>query len=240
MPNMPHQAQQQLSRAVLRLLQQLFIVASEQATESSISWAQTGCYLMLRALTRSHEFISDPVLPLLPSDAFSILQWLSEQFTGTVHSRSIPSRDGDIANGSAAAAGSSSAQAQEQYTFSQQWRDDKFYLLITKLVLTATKQRASEAAAYAAAAIAQVRAADSKTVSVSVDPSCNGIGSTTTCNGATGKDGSPLSAAADIHTGIGPQLLCDLLHWSSAKVKSALQQLLGHGSELQETDLWII
>jgi hypothetical protein len=166
---------------VQHLLQALFATAAQQPLEQHSSWIKSSCNLLLRALTRSPQFITDPVLPLLPGDALGLLSWLNATGMGTraaaghasagaqggstsgnaelsngnvQHSVSLQDADDAAHSSSPFATGDeqSLAQQQQQYGAGKLLlRDDKVYLLLTKLIITATGLSPEAAAAAAAA-----------------------------------------------------------------------------------------
>lgn len=234
----PSAAKQQLSKAFLQLLQQLITAASKQQAARSNIWVKTGCNLLLRALTRSPQFLCDPMLPLLPEDAYSMLTWLRELSMGS-------KATGVSSAGSAAevpsASSTAGAAAAQQSVAKLVWRDDKFYLLVTKLLITATGLLPEDALAAAAAAAYQESGEPMPPSTVEAEAAANGrhaVG--TTANGhkaaTVGWASLPNSNGVTQSSNMDPQLLCDLLEWSSTKVKLALQQLLGHAGT--QASLW--
>uniref|UniRef100_A0A383V936 1-phosphatidylinositol 4-kinase n=1 Tax=Tetradesmus obliquus TaxID=3088 RepID=A0A383V936_TETOB len=266
-PSIPKAAQQQLSSAVQQLLQALFATAAQQPLEQHSSWIKSSCNLLLRALTRSPQFISDPMLPLLPADALRLLSWLNATAMGTTaaataaatagsgavavrnggsassngnmqHSRTA---DDDAARSSSSpfAAGEELAQQQQQYGAGKLLlRDDKVYLLLTKLIMTATGLSPEGAAAAAAARDAADADADGVATAASGYSTAAANGSAlrsvafseplaqpaAATSALAGNSGSSSSASIS-----DPGLLIQLLEWSGTKVKLAMQQLLDAG-----------
>jgi hypothetical protein len=280
-PSIPKAAQQQLSSAVQSLLQALFATAAQQPLEQHSSWIKSSCNLLLRALTRSPQFITDPMLPLLPGDAIGLLSWLNATGLGTragaaaaaaaaghaaaraqggngpcnvalsngnmqQHSVSAQDDADDAAHSNSPFATGDEqllAQQQQQYGAGKLLlRDDKVYLLLTKLIITATGL-SPEAAAAAAAAH------DAADADVDSTPASSGHGAAVANGSATSRTvaftrplvPTPASAAAAAGAGHSsdsssasisdPGLLIQLLEWSSTKVKLAMQQLLDAGGE---------
>eukprot|EP00878_Enallax_costatus_P012821 GHUV01013388.1.p1 GENE.GHUV01013388.1~~GHUV01013388.1.p1 ORF type:complete len:2087 (+),score=705.77 GHUV01013388.1:215-6475(+) len=231
--SMPRSAQQQLSKAVLHLLQQLYTAASKEQAARSSNWAKTGCNLLLRALTRSPRFVSDPTLPLLPEDANSMLQWLKQSSmpapTAADSSSNQPNASGLRADAVGTAGGAAAAAGQQPASLLA-WRDDKFYLLVTKLVLTATGLPQEGTAPTVAPSFGAAASQPSS----STQPAAMANGHSTSVATANGVKASVGWATLPHSNGtakpmfVDPGLLCDLLEWSSTKVKLALQQLLGH------------
>ncbi|KAF8068220.1 PI4KA1 [Scenedesmus sp. PABB004] len=198
-PATPPSAAAALSSAVEALLQGLFVAAAAQPVEQLAGWMKCGANLLLRALTRSPQFVADPLLPLLPRDAAGTLAWLNRTAMAT-RAAATSGGGGHSGGGRAAAAAAAAAAAVANGPLQPQagagggqllLRDDKFYLLLAKLILTATGL-SPEAAAGAAAAPPAVALA-------------NGHGAGAGCD---------------------PGLLCELLEWSSSKVKLSMEQLL--------------
>jgi hypothetical protein len=256
---------------VQALLQALFATAAQQPLEQHSSWIKSSCNLLLRALTRSPQFITDPVLPLLPGDALGLLSWLNATGMGTraaaataghasagtpgdvalsngsmqQHGVSEPDADDAAHSSSPFATGEdqSLAQQQQQYGAGKLLlRDDKVYLLLTKLIITATGL-SPEAAAAAAAAhdAADADVTDSTPASSSHGAAAavaNGSATSRTVAftrplaptpaSAAGAGNSSDSSSASISD---PGLLIQLLEWSSTKVKLAMQLLLDAGGE---------
>jgi hypothetical protein len=257
-------AQQQLSSAVKQLLQALFATAAQQPLEQHSSWIKSSCNLLLRALTRSPQFISDPMLPMLPGDAMGLLSWLNATAMGTSaaataaghHSAgsagsgavsngsllysSMPDGDGDAAHSNSPCATGDEqvlAQQRQQYGAGKLLlRDDKVYLLLTKLIITATGLSPEAAAAAAAAnyatdaggAMASTAAANgaaARSVSFSKPPAVPPAGGFTAHGGGNSSGSNSSASISD------PGLLIELLEWSGTKVKLAMQQLLEAGGE---------
>jgi hypothetical protein len=252
---------------VQQLLQALFATAAQQPLEQHSSCIKSSCNLLLRALTRSPQFISDPMLPLLPGDALGLLSWLDATAMGTKAATAAAGRasadaahdgaialsngggassngnmqcssgaDSDVAHSSSPfATGEEQALAQQQQQYGAGkllLRDDKVYLLLTKLVMTATGLSSEAAAAAAAvhdeadgdadnpaavdghgAAAANGTAARSVAFSKPLAPAA----------ASTAYGGGSSSSSASISD---PGLLIQLLEWSGTKVKLAMQQLL--------------
>jgi hypothetical protein len=160
---LPAPRQQQLSGALrslaLALLdaaldQQLLAVASgddaapgaDGGAAAAAPWAKSGANLMLRSLTREEPFLSGGLLPLLPEDAAAALEAVAAR---------APAKGGASANGAALAnggpppapkrgrgssgsGGSGDADGKAPgVPLPALLRDDKAYLLLSKLVATA-------------------------------------------------------------------------------------------------------
>lgn len=225
-PVVPASAKQQLSRAVQDLLQQLFTTVTQDSCSQQPGWDRCGCYLLLRALTRSQQFLQDPGLPVLPEAAVSTLKWVKQRVLGT-----------------------STRQDSLQQAAHLSAQDDKPFLLLTRLVLTATGAPAAVAAAAAESDGAGYYAAIASAVSAAAtkgsaapgsgvrwsDAADTGGPSEAAVAGAAGAaNGSrhrndvadAAAAAAGSACVRDPELLCELLDWSGTKVKLALQRLL--------------
>jgi hypothetical protein len=224
-PTVPDTSKQQLSSAVQDLFKQLFITVTQEQPAQQPGWDRCGCYLLLRALTRSQQFLHDPGLPILPSAAVETLRWLKQHVLG-------------------AQAGKDAAV---QLTARLPAQDDKPFLLLTRLVLTATGAPAAVAAAaaeldgagyysaiYSAVSAAAVKGAPGSSVRWSdttdmAGPDGSARRTAVGVNGlAHGRDADAAAAAAAAASACvrDPVLLCELLEWSSTKVKLALHRLL--------------
>jgi hypothetical protein len=234
-PVVPASAKQQLSRAVQDLLQQLFTAVTQDRCTQAPGWDRCGCYLLLRALTRSQQFLLDPGLPVLPEAAVSTLKWVKQCLLGP----------------------SSTRQESMQQAAHLSAQDDKPFLLLTRLVLTATGAPAAVAAAAAESDGAGYYAAIASAVSAGAIKGAAAPGSGVRwsdtgpgdaaaaaaaaggANGSRHRGGDVADAAAAAAAGSAcvrdPELLCELLDWSGTKVKLALQRLLEPtgGSPLQ-------
>jgi hypothetical protein len=213
----PEASKLQISSAVQDLLKQLFTTVAQQRVTQSPEWDKCGCYLLLRALTRSQQFIDDPGMPMSPAAAVATLRWVRQHVLG--------------------AQSPADAAALKEQVVQMPAQDDKPFLLLTRLVLTATGAPAAvaEAAAdsdgtrYYSAISAAVSAAASQANGQSV-PSVKwsdtpGVSQ----RAAGGTDSSSVARGGGAGSSVGvrdPALLVDLLEFSSAKVKLALQRLL--------------
>jgi hypothetical protein len=253
--------QQELSQAVKLLLEQLLSTVTQQQQQlTTSSWVKSGCNLLLRALTRSVQFIEDPILPLLPADAFETLKWLQHTSMGT---RAQPETAVALVNSAADGSNSSDAGACDRISASGPaiasvadghgssstgsasagrilLRDDKVYLLLTKLVFTATGMPAASfdpQDTYVQPVHAQ-RAADvsshhsdnsnAAVPAAAAAPAANGanrsvVWSSTLTTAAAGRHHHHQHHSQGICS---PGALHELLEWSSSKVKQAMQQLL--------------
>jgi hypothetical protein len=157
---LPAASQEQLSAALAGLMgellnaalsQQLVAVASGEAEPEAdgagagAAWARSGANLLLRSLTREEPFLSGGLLPLLPGDAAAALQAIAPR----VPAKGVPA----AANGVATANGGPPPGASKKKDRSgggggadgkgagpplpALLRDDKAYLLLSKLVATA-------------------------------------------------------------------------------------------------------
>lgn len=214
---MPEAAKVQLSSAVQGLLKQLFTTVAQQRVTQSSDWDKCGCYLLLRVLTRSQQFLDDPGIPMLPAAAVETLQWVRQHVLGAQ---------------SAAEAASLKEQALQIPV-----QDDKPFLLLTRLVLTATGAPAAvaEAAAesngtgYYSAISAAVSAAATQANGQSVSSVKWSDTPGVTQRPAVHTDSSSVARGGVGGSSVGvrdPALLVDLLEFSSTKVKLALQRLL--------------
>lgn len=233
-PVVPESAKQQLSSAVQDLLQQLFSTVVQERSNQQPDWDKCGCYLLLRALTRSQQFLQDPGLPVLPRAALETLRWVKAHVLGGKAEAGLdPAVVGNI--------GLLSAQ------------DDKPFLLLTRLVLTATGAPAAVAAAAAESDGTGYYSAISAAVSAAAVKGASGGGvrwsdatdmagqpelSNQASAGINGvghrRDAEAAAAAAAAASAVvgDPALLCELLDWSANKVKLALQRLLEPAGEV--------
>jgi hypothetical protein len=223
--SVPDASKQELSSAVQDLLKQLFTTVTPEQSAQQPGWDRCGCYLLLRALTRSQQFLQDPGLPILPSAAVEALRWLKQHVLG--------------AHAGKDAAAHLPARLPVQ--------DDKPFLLLTRLVLTATGAPAAVAAAAAELDGVGYYAAISSAVSAAAVKGVHGSSvhwsDTTDMPGPSGStghigagvnglahsrdaDAAAAGAAAASACVRDPVLLCELLDWSSTNVKLALQRLL--------------
>lgn len=224
-PTVPDASKQHLSSAVQELFNQLFITVTQEQFAQQPGWDRCGCYLLLRALTRSQQFRQDPGLPILPSAAVETLRWLKQHVLGAHAGRD--------------------AAAQQPARLPVQ--DDKPFLLMTRLVLTATGAPAAVAAAAAeldgsgyysaissAISAAAVKGAPGSNVrfsdhtdmvgsDASVGHAAAGVNGLAHSRDADAAAAAAAAASACVRD---PVLLCELLDWSSTKVKLALQRLL--------------
>lgn len=226
----PTSAKQQISCAVQDLIKQLFATTAQHASAQEPGWDKCGCHLLLRALTRSPQFVHDPGLPLLPDAAVETLQWLRKHVLGTAApAATTPAATAPGSNG--AVPGQLPAQ------------DDKPFLLLTRLVLTATGAPTAVAAAAAASGSTGYYSAISAAVSATAvkADSANGgaikwsdaassVGPS--ADGAAGGSGTSNGLPAGASAVQDPALLVELLEWSSTKVTLALQRLLGASGDL--------
>lgn len=235
-----------------QLLQELFVTAGQQQAPLDPAWVKSGCNLLLRALTRSPQFVADPELPLLPEAALATLAWLKAHtlegagaMAAAATTSAAPGRRSS-AGGSGSTAVAAGAPALVQGVRSPQGqlllRDDKVYLLLTKLILTATGAPAAVAAAVANAAdVAEGQSFTPPSAAPAAEKSDGGTErSVNRSSGQRGvqwaagtpPDSADGTAAAAAGHGPGtasirdPALLCQLLEWSSSKVRLAMQQLL--------------
>jgi len=230
----PASAKQQISSAVQDLIKQLFSTTAQHASAQEPGWDKCGCYLLLRALTRSPQFVHDPGLPLLPDAAVATLQWLRKHVLGAA---------APAATTPAATAPSSNGAVPAQQLGQLPAQDDKPFLLLTRLVLTATGAPTAVAAAAAASGSTGYYSAISAAVSATVVKADSANGGAIKWSDAASSIGPSADGAAG-GSGIGnvlpagasavqdPALLVELLEWSSTKVKLALQRLLGASGDL--------
>jgi hypothetical protein len=221
----PEAAKLQLSTAVQDLLKQLFTTVAQQWVTQSPDWDKSGCYLLLRALTRSQQFIDDPGVPVLPAAAVETLRWVQQHVLG--------------------AQSPADTAALKEQALQMPAQDDKPFLLLTRLVLTATGAPAAvaEAAAesdgtgYYSAISAAVSAAAVQTNGQSASSvkwsDAPGVAQSAA---GTGSSNVPNGGAGGTSVGVrDPALLVGLLEFSSTKVKLALQRLLEpSGAHLEE------
>ncbi|GBF91892.1 hypothetical protein Rsub_04997 [Raphidocelis subcapitata] len=158
---LPPGLQQQLSSALRRALSGLFEAALEHQARAAAdaaaapridpAWAASGANLLLRAVTREEPFASGAPLPLLPEDAAALLASLAPRAPPPPPPSRAPSANGAAPQprrssadggggrkqkqGGAQAQAAAAAQAQAQLP--ALLRDDKIYLLVSKLVATA-------------------------------------------------------------------------------------------------------
>lgn len=176
------------------------------------------------------------MLPLLTEDATSMLQWLRQNFMPA--SAAVNSSTRHFSANGIAPASSAAASAGQQPAVQLPWTDDKFYLLMSKLVLTATSSPPEAVvdtvtASFAPAGLQSPSAAP---------PAVSANGRSTagaTANGAKPSVGwatLPQNNDSAKFSAVDPELLCDLLEWSSTKVKLALQQLLGQSGKHSAAD----
>lgn len=226
---MPESAKQQLSRAVQDLIKQLFTAVAQQQSQAP-GWDKCGCYLLLRALTRSLQFLQDPGLPVLPTHAVDTLRWVKAHVLGA---------QGGLQEAAAAAAAARQAGSLPA-------QDDKPFLLLTRLVLTATGAPAAVVAAaaesdgtgYYAAISAAVSATALKPTSgdsgggvrwldaAGMAGPCEADAALAAVGNGCSTGGVPAASAPPAGGGVrDPVLLCELLEWSSTRVQLALQRL---------------
>jgi hypothetical protein len=233
---LPLACKQQLSTAVQELLQALFIAVGVQTDALGSAWVKSGANLLLRALTRSPQFVRDPELPLLPDSAVAALRWLR-------HASLMRQGGAGSSGGGAAAAGalgdsSGSGGGGAASGMMLIARDDKVYLLITKLVLTATGtpcavaaavSNASTVAGMAAARAASLGGSDAATHASPAPAAAADSGDSGDSSSNVrwaGAAAANAGGAAGFQGVRDPALICQLLEWSSSKVRLAMQQLL--------------
>lgn len=237
--SVPEAAKQQLSHAVQDLLKQLFSTVAQQSSPDP-SWDKCGCYLLLRALTRSQQFLQDPGLPVLALDAVDTLRWVKQHVLGV---------QGGLQE--AAAAAEAARQAGKLPA-----QDDKPFLLLTRLVLTATWAPAAVSAAAAESDGTGYYSAISAAVSSAAErshgdsgggvkwsdaadiagPAGVAVAAAAAANGVSDSGRAVAAAGAPPNGSVrDPVLLCELLEWSSTRVKLALQRLFEpSGAALQQ------
>jgi hypothetical protein len=158
---LPAAVKQQVSRGIADLLVSLLEHAQQQELPVTPFWLKSGCNLLLRALTRTDPFSNNPQLPLLPEDALKVLTWIDGNLAAKDASNQENSNgkwyaadtNGSAANGAAGGVGhgtggdspgviepalaADAATARKAAHSNLLERDDKLYLLASKLAVTA-------------------------------------------------------------------------------------------------------
>ena len=211
----PAAVKQQVSPSIANLLVALLEEAQQQDLPVTPNWLKSGCNLLLRALTRTDAFSTNPQLPLLPEDALKVLTWIDENlaakdvssreegrwYTDDAHSNGNAAKGAagagsdDIAAGVTAIKPSSAAAAVRGTGSAVQLleKDDKLYLLASKLAVTAFADSSSSNGGHL---------------------------------GSGGGSSSMVKRAKDL------AMLARLLSWSSNLVKGALERLINMQGEL--------
>jgi len=148
---LPPPLQQQLSTTLRGVISDLVDASLDQQLHDSphpdAAWIRSGANALLRALTREEPFVLGSLLPLLPDDAAAVLSELHARVPAAAAAKGAAangnSSSAAYANGGPPSAskrsgrGGAAAAACAKTAAPPILRDDKVYLLISKLAATA-------------------------------------------------------------------------------------------------------